>query len=102
MISNLIIDEKNFKDIKILEDNEIEYLKNELEKIKIIKEYTSELLVDSNIKINKIEKENILTNINVDNKDLELAYGYKKKNILSKIYLSIVSIFTGLYLIIKR
>jgi len=102
MISNIIIDNEKFEDIKIIDDKDIEYLKNELEKIKIIKEYTSELLVDSNIKIDKIEKENILTNINVDNKDLELAYDYKKKNILSKIYLSIVSIFTGIYLIIKR
>ena len=102
MISNIIIDNERFEDIKIIDDKDIEYLKNELEKIKIIKEYTSELLLDSNIKINNIEKENILTNINVDNKDLELAYGYKKKNILSKIYLSIVSIFTGIYLIIKR
>ena len=95
-----MIDEKNFKDIKIIDDNEIEYLKNEIEKIKIMNECTKEILIENNIKINDIEKEDIKKNIN--NKNLEVVYKYKEKNILNKIYLSIISIFTGIYLIMKR
>jgi hypothetical protein len=97
MIYNILIDENKFEDITIVEDKDIDYLKNELEKIKIINDYTKDMLFESSNDINKIEEK-----IDINNKDLQIAYDNKKNNIVNKIYMSILGVIMSIYFIIKR
>jgi hypothetical protein len=97
MIYNILIDENKFEDITIVEDKDIDYLKNELEKIKIINDYTKDMLFESSNDINKIEEK-----IDIDVNILEVAYDNKKKNIVNKIYMSILGVIMSIYFIIKR
>jgi hypothetical protein len=97
MIYNILIDENKFEDIAVVEDKDIDYIKNELEKIKIINDYTKDMLVESNININKIDNK-----IDINNNDLQIAYDNKKNNIINKIYMSILGVMMSIYFIIKR
>ncbi len=97
MIYNILIDENKFEDIAVVEDKDIDYIKNELEKIKIINDYTKDMLVESNININKIDNK-----IDINNNDLQVAYDNKKNNIINKIYMSILGVMMSIYFIIKR
>lgn len=97
MIYNIVIDEDKFEDIKVIEEKDIEYIKNELERIKIINDYTKEMLIDNNKDINKVEEKII-----IENNILEVAYKNEKKNIMNSIYLSMLGLVMSIYIIIKR
>ena len=97
MIYNILIDENKFEDITIDEDKDNDELKNELEKIKIINDYTKDMLFESSNDINKIEEK-----IDINNKDLQIAYDNKKNNIENKIYMTILGAIMSIYIIIKR
>ena len=97
MTYNILIDKNNFEDIIIVEEKDIEYIKNELEKIKIINDYTKDMLIESSNNIYKIEEK-----VDIDNDILEIAYDNKKKNIINNIYMSILGVIMSIYIIIKR
>ena len=97
MIYNILIDENKFEDIKIVDDKDIDYLKNELEKIKIINDYTKDMLFESSDNIEKIDEKN-----DIDVQILQVAYDNKKKNIINKIYMSILGVIMSIYFIIKK
>ena len=97
MIYNILIDENKFEDIKIVDDKDIDYLKNELEKIKIINDYTKDMLFESSDNIEKIDEKN-----DIDVQILQVTYDNKKKNIINKIYMSILGVIMSIYFIIKK
>lgn len=97
MTYNILIDKNKFEDIIIVEEKDIEYIKNELEKIKIINDYTKDMLIESSNNIYKIEEK-----VDIDNDILEIAYDNKKKNIINNIYMSILGVIMSIYIIIKR
>lgn len=97
MIYNIVIDDDKFEDIKVVDEIDIEYIKNELKKIEIINSYTKDMLEENNISVNKMADK-----IEINNNNLEIAYNESKKNIYNKIYISVIGLIMSIYILIKK